>query len=66
MITPKELSALARVCKQHGISYLRTPELEVRLDPTSEPITAADSNPASSQPSEEDILFWSSTEATGA
>lgn len=30
-MTPRELSALARVCQKHGISHLKTKDLEITL-----------------------------------
>jgi len=34
MVTPKELTELAEVCIKFGIQHMKTPELEIMINPS--------------------------------
>lgn len=62
---PKQLRALSKVCRENGISYLKTPDVEVKFEFPSIPDKVYLANKAERQPnepdfSEEDALMWSS------
>lgn len=40
-LTPKSLSALARILSKHNITYIKTPDLELHMGPAPAPVVSA-------------------------
>lgn len=66
-MSPKDIAAYAKVCRKHGISKLVISGVEIMMDLSrretpraSKAIEAESPFIAADQPSDEELLFWSS------
>lgn len=69
--TQADLEAVAAFCKKHGIRRIRAGEIEMEFEPPSAPaaidrIAEMQKALLEGQPSDEEMLFWSSFQAAVA